>query len=195
VAGGAKSEDMNPPTDAELRTKLLDSAVHQIVVELVNTRETVEVLLAKGKGPIDEGVKEAEAGLWTRALETWEAAPPLPRPVDDAYRLYDVGVADEALGYGAEDLKSSIKFLTEASINYGKAIDANPAEKYFLGPQKRIESALAHYEKLERQKETPPPPPPPPPPAAPATTPAPAKKTTTRKAPAKTAPTSTPPPM
>jgi len=42
-----------------------------------------------------------------------------------------------------------MKYLSQASINYGKAIDNNPAEKYFREPQKRIETALAHYEKLE----------------------------------------------
>jgi hypothetical protein len=152
VTGGAKAEDMAPPTDSELRTKLLDSAVQQIVVQLVNTRETIEVLLAKGKG-MEPGVKDAEAGLWSRALEAWETLPPLPRPVDDAYRLYDVGVADEALAYAAEDIPAAMKFLDEAAINYGKAIDSNPGEKYFLQPQKRIETALAHYEKLQQQNK------------------------------------------
>jgi len=152
---GGKSEDMNPPTDSELRTKLLNDAIQQIVSQVVNTREFVEVQLAKGKGPMDQGVKEAEAGLWSRALETWEAAPPLPRPVDDAYRLYDVGVAYEALGYGAESDTGAIRYLQQASIQYGKAIDQNPAEKYFLQPQRRIETALAHYSKLEDQKKRP----------------------------------------
>jgi hypothetical protein len=150
ITGGGKSEDMNPPTNPELRTKLLDNAIKQIVSEVVNTRETVEVLLAKGKG-MEPGVKDAEAGLWSRALEAWETLPALPRPIDDAYRLYDIGVADEALAYAAEDIKSATKFLDEASINYGKAIDSNPGEKYFLEPQKRIETALAHYEKLQQQ--------------------------------------------
>lgn len=152
VTGGAKSEELNPPTDAELRTRLLNSVVQQIAAQLVNTRETVEVRLAKGKG-MDEGVKDAEAGLWSRALETWETMTPLPRPVDDAYRLYDVGVAYEALGYAADDLQAAMKFLSQASINYGKAIDANPGEKYFREPQKRIESALSHYEKLQQQNK------------------------------------------
>ena len=154
IAGGANSEDMNPPTDAELRTKLLTGAVQQIVVQLVNTRETVEVLLAKGKG-MDKGAKDAEAGLWSRALEDWETVPALPKPVDDAYRLYDIGVAYEALAYASDDLQAATKFLDQASINYGKAIDSNPAEKYFLEPQKRIESALAHYEKLQHQDKAP----------------------------------------
>ena len=46
-----------------------------------------------------------------------------------------------------------MKFLDQASIDYGKAIDSNPGEKYFVEPQKRIESALAHYEKLKQQNK------------------------------------------
>jgi hypothetical protein len=78
----------------------------------------------------------------------------MSKPVDDAYRLYDIGVAYEALAYAAEDEQSAMKFLDEAAINYGKAIDAKPAEKYFLEPQKRIETAIAHYKELEEQKHS-----------------------------------------
>jgi len=152
IAGGAKSENLDPPTDAELRTKLLTSAVQQIVVQLVNTRETIDVLLARGKG-MDAGVKDAEAGLWSRAMESWETMTPLPKPIDDAYRLYDAGVAYEAMAYAAEDIPAAMKFLDQAAIDYGKAIDSNPGEKYFLEPQRRIETALAHYEKLKQQDQ------------------------------------------
>ena len=154
ITGGASSEELNPPTEPELRSKLLNEAVHQIAQHLVNTNETVEVYLAKGKKALDEGNKQAEAGLWQRALETYETAPLMPKPIDDAYRLYDIGVAYEALAYAAEDENSAMKFLDEAAINYGKAIDAKPAEKYFLDPQKRIETAIAHYKELEEQRHT-----------------------------------------
>jgi tetratricopeptide (TPR) repeat protein len=154
---GTDNEDMKPPTDAELRSLLLDSAVHRMAQDIVNTNETIEVFLAKDKGAIDDGDKLAVAGLWQRALETYETAKPLSKQEDDAYRLYDIGVANEALGYAAEDPKSAMKFLDEAAINYGKAIDAKPGEKYFLGPQKRIETAIAHYRKLEEAKNAPPP--------------------------------------
>jgi tetratricopeptide (TPR) repeat protein len=151
VTGSASSEDLNPPTEPELREKLLTQAVKQIAQHLVTTNETVEVLLAKGK-KLEEGNKQAEAGLWQRALETYETAPQMPKPTDDAYRLYDIGVAYEALAYAAEDEKSAMKFLDEAAINYGKAIDDKPAEKYFLEPQKRIETAIAHYRELQEQR-------------------------------------------
>jgi tetratricopeptide (TPR) repeat protein len=152
LKGGESSESLNPPTDAELRSRLQADAVRQIAAHIVNTKETLEVYLARQKGALDAGDKQAEAGLWQRALETFETAPPLSKVGEDAYRLYDIGVAYEALAYEAEDEKSAMKFLDEAAINYGKAIDAKPAEKYFLEPQKRIETAIEHYKKLEDQK-------------------------------------------
>jgi tetratricopeptide (TPR) repeat protein len=151
VTGGAGSEDLNPPTDAELQNHLLLDAVHQIAEQVVNTRETVEVYLAKQKGALDEGDKLAAAGLWERALETFETAPPSPKPTEDAYRLYDTGVAYEALAYQAEDPQAAMKYLDQAAINYGKAIDSRPEEHYFLEPQKRIEDAIAHYRQINER--------------------------------------------
>ncbi len=152
ITGAAGNEQLSPPTDAELRSRLLNDVVRQIAAHMVNTNEIIEVFLAKQKGPLEEGDKEATAGLWQRALETYETAPQLPKPEDDAYRLYNIGVAYEALAYKAEDQKSAMKFLDEAAINYGKAIDAKPTEKYFLDPQKRIETAIAHYKRLEDEE-------------------------------------------
>ncbi len=153
MKGGSNSEDMNPPTPAELRSRLILDAVQQIAEHLVNSDEAVDVYLARGKGPLDEGDKDAETGLWERALETFETAPAASKPTEDAYRLYNVGVAYEALAYQADDEKAAMKYLDQAAINYGKAIDAKPDEKYFVEPQKRIETAIAHYKQLQREKE------------------------------------------
>ena len=152
VKGGAKSED-GPPTPSELRSRLIIDAVQQIAEHLVDSNETVDVFLARKDGPLEEGDKDAETGLWERALETYETATPFPKPEEDAYRLYDIGVAYEALAYQAEDQKATMKYLDQAAINYGKAIDAKPDEKYFLDPQKRIETAIAHYKELDQEKE------------------------------------------
>jgi hypothetical protein len=152
VKGGGKSEDMNPPTPSELRSRLILDAVQQIAEHLVNSDEKIEVLLAQKAGPLDEGNKAAQTGLWERALETYETASPFPKPEDDAYRLYNIGVAYEAMAYGASDQKMTMKYLDEAAINYGKAIDAKPSEKYFVEPQKRIETAIAHYKELDQEQ-------------------------------------------
>jgi hypothetical protein len=146
VPGGHTNEDRQP-TPEELRTKLIDDAALQIASRLVNTSETLDVMLARG-GVLDQANTLMEQKLWTRALESLETMPPFPQPEDDAYRLYDLGVVNEALGYQAEDVTKARKYLQEAAVDYGKAIDAKPAEKYFLEPQTRIDSALAHYKRL-----------------------------------------------
>jgi hypothetical protein len=138
-----------PPTAGEMRDEMFSDAVSQIAARLVNTDEPVEVLLARGK--LDDANKLAEAALWTRNLEALETMTPFPGKEDDAYRLYNIGVAYEALAYGSEDSKAAQKYLQEAAINYGKAIDDKPSEKYFMEPQNRIDTAIAHYKTLRDQ--------------------------------------------
>ena len=147
--GGA--DDDTPPTAVELHNRLIADAALQIAAHLVNTTEQVEIYLAKG-GALDQSDKLIEGKLWTRALEQLETMKPFVKPDDDAYRLYDLGVVNEALAYQAEDLQKARKYLQEASIDYGKAIDGKPTEKYFLQPQTRIDTALAHYKVLGDRK-------------------------------------------
>lgn len=151
---GTDAQDQYPPTDPELRQKLVTMAIDQMAEQIVNTDEAIEVDLAKGKS-LDEGDKEAEKGLWEQALETYTMAKPSSKLEEDSYRLYDMGVADEALAYQASDSKAAMKFLDDAAINYGKAKDDKPGEKYFLEPQQRIETAIAHYRKLEMEQNAP----------------------------------------
>ena len=151
LAGKKVEDEGTPPTPVELRQKLIRDVVMQIAARLVSTDEAVEVLLARGK-QLDSADKLAESGLWSRCLETLETMTPFSDPREDAYRTYNIGVANEALGYQSEDHKIASKFLQEAAISYGKAIDARPDEKYFLAPQTRIETAVTYYKKLDEQQ-------------------------------------------
>jgi hypothetical protein len=151
LAGKKVEDEGAPPTPIELRHKLIRDAVTQIAARLVSTDEIVEVLLAHGK-QLDAANKLAESGLWSRCLETLETMTPFSDPREDAYRIYNIGVANEALGYQAEDHKTASKFLQEAAISYGKAIDTRPDEKNFLEPQTRIETAVTYYKKLDEQQ-------------------------------------------
>ena len=135
-----------PTTAVQLQQLLIRKMVNLITPRIVNTDEPVEIPLAKGK--MDEADKFATGGLWSRDLETLETMPPLPKPEDDAYRYYDIGVANEALGYQAEDHAAAKNFLMEAAVNYGKAIDGKPTEKNFIDAQTRIELAVAYYKSL-----------------------------------------------
>jgi len=148
---GKKTADNTALGTSEVRSKLIIDAVQQIAEHIVNSDEAIDVLLARKDGPLEEGDKDALTGLWERALETFETAPAFPKPDEDAYRLYDIGVAYEALAYEADDEKIAMKYLDQAAINYGKAIDSKPTEKYFVEPQKRIETAIAHYKELQKE--------------------------------------------
>ncbi len=144
-----KSDADTPPAPADLKNKLLSDVVKQIASRLVVTDETVEVLLAQGK--LSDYNKLAENARWSDYVEKLETMTPFPSKEDDAYRLYNVGVGYEAMGYAAEDQKAAQKNFQDAAINYGKAADDKPSEKYFIQPQNRIESALVHYKKLQEQ--------------------------------------------
>jgi hypothetical protein len=145
--GGAAGGEDREPNAIEVRDRLIKDVALQIASRLVNTQEDVTVFLARGNG-LDDADTLLENKQYTRALESLDTMPPLGKADDDAYRLYDLGVANEALGYQAEDVLKARKYLQEASIDYGKAIDAKPAEKMFLEPQNRIDTALAHYKVL-----------------------------------------------
>ncbi len=148
---GKKTEDTGaPPTPIELRHQLIQEIVTDISTRLVSTEQAVDVYLARGK--LDSANKLAESGLWSRYLENLETMTALANPHDDAYRLYNIGVAYEALGYQSEDRAAAKKFLEQASIYYGKAIDGKPDEKFFLEPQNRIETAVAYYKKLQERQ-------------------------------------------
>jgi hypothetical protein len=141
-------------TPAQVVQVMIEREVKDIASRLVNTDESVDVLLARGK-PLDESDRLAEQGLWSRMAEDLETMTPFPKPEDDAYRLYNLGVAYEAMAYAAKDPKAAKKFLEQAAINYGKAVDFNKSEKYFLEPQTRIETAAAHYKTLEERAAAP----------------------------------------
>ncbi len=139
-------------TPIEAEKVLVSDVAKQIASFLVKTPETVAVRLAVGSS-LKQANELAEKLLWTRNLEELNTIGAYPDPAVDAYRQYDMGVANEALAYQAQDINAAIKYLQEASNYYGKAVDAKPDEKYFLDPQNRIKTALAHY-----STETAPPP-------------------------------------
>jgi hypothetical protein len=143
-----QEEDADEPhTMEDVVQILVNRMTERVAARLVNTNERVEAYLARG-GPFDENNRLAEAGQWTKYVETLETMPPLPNAEDDSYRLYNIGVGDEALGYKAETPAAAKRYFEQAVIQYRKAGESNPHEKYFIEPVNRIEIALEHYRKL-----------------------------------------------
>ena len=142
---GDEGED-EPRTMEDVVEILVDRTAQRVAARLVNTNERVEILLARGA--LDSNNRNADAGQWTKFVESLETMPPLPHLDDDAYRLYNIGVGDEALGYKADSPASARHYFEQAVMQYRKAGEANPREKYFLEPVNRIEIALEHYKQL-----------------------------------------------
>lgn len=136
-----------PHTVGDVEQILMVRLTERIAARLVNTDEKVNVLLAKG-GQLDNANKYADAQQWTPMIEALKTMSPFSTKEEDAYRLYNIGVANEALAYKAETAAAAKRYLEEASIDYGKAIDDNPSERYFIEPQNRIQTALEHFKKL-----------------------------------------------
>jgi hypothetical protein len=152
---GRKSaqDDDTPHTMGDVEQLLVNRMAERIAARLVNTNERVSVLLARGK--LDDTNRYADAGQWTEFVENLEMMAPFPSADDDAYRLYNIGVGNEALGYKAESPASARRYFEQAVLFYRKAGDANNKEKYFLEPVNRIEVALEHYKKLAAPPATP----------------------------------------
>jgi hypothetical protein len=143
----AEEEAEEPHTKEDVIEILVNRMTDRVAARLVNTNERVEIYLARGS-PFEEANHYAEAGQWTKYVETLETMTPLTSAEDDSYRLYNIGVGNEALGYKAETPASAKSYFERAVIDYRKAGEANPHERYFIDPVNRIEIALEHYKKL-----------------------------------------------
>lgn len=132
--------------------ELLERTAALAVQRLTPTREPVKIMLARPNDQIDAINKLGEAGLWARMLEQLELTKPLSNAEKEAYRLYNLGVSNEALAYSSEDIETSRKLLEQASSHYGKAIELKPDEKYFREPQTRIAEGITAYAELDRQR-------------------------------------------
>jgi tetratricopeptide (TPR) repeat protein len=124
-------EDGNgAPDAASLEDSDMTEVVGEITSRIAPTKEIVAVLLPRGR--LDDAIPYGEAGMWNKYLEAIEKLPESSNPVDESYRKYAMGVAYEALGYGADDLDRSLKFFEKAATFYNSAAEANPKEVNFI---------------------------------------------------------------
>ena len=79
-----------------------------------------------------------EQTLWQRALDELQAATPFPKEEDESYRIYDLGLAMEALGYDSKTSAEQREDIFKAAEYYDKALEMNRKEKYFVETSARI---------------------------------------------------------
>lgn len=170
--GGGKA------TQYQARDSLIDGLVLEMSRRATPFEEVLEV-------PVPVGKLEPLSALalnqrWAKLLEDAEKAEPLPKPDDDAYRLYLIGLANEALAYqdakdAAElekarhgdvtspkakqsmtqedkDFNEAEAYLDKATKAYKDAMQAKPGEKEFRYPDARMEQAVRLYSTINRHK-------------------------------------------
>ncbi|HYC90097.1 MAG TPA: hypothetical protein VEO54_12855 [Thermoanaerobaculia bacterium] len=153
-------EGNGAPDEAALENESIRAVVSDLTHRLAPTREVIGVLLPKGS--MEKIIALADAGLWTKYLDALQKMAPLAKPPDEAYRQYALGVAYEALGYGADDTDTTLKYLEQASVHYNNAVDTHPKESYFTkaydaiftsksaeAPLNRVQSALVQYQRMK----------------------------------------------
>lgn len=124
-------EGRNAPDRSQLEHRSVSETVDEIARRLTPTVEKIGVLLPGGR--LKDLRNLANGSLWNPFLEALDSLSESPKPKDESYRQYSLGVAYEALAYQAEQPEVSIRYLEESASHYQRAIQLNPGEKYFTG--------------------------------------------------------------
>jgi len=137
--GTAPGSTEQPPTAEKLTTLMVEGIAVQIAQRIVLTKETIEVPLPRGK--LDKASDLGVAGRWGAMLEQLEQTSPLPAG-DDAYRIYGIGVANEALAYLERDAAKQRDLVANASLNFRNALQLRADDKTFQKAEARIAQSL-----------------------------------------------------
>jgi hypothetical protein len=167
----SKSTQAAQGSENETRDQLVDGIVDLMARRIAPLDQPFEAPLPVGK--LEPLSSLARSGRWGALEEQGEKMDKLPKPTDDAYRLYLVALAKEAQAYdltreandrdlgkrpdisatqAAADFKTAQKNLDEAGTIYKQIITENAKEKDFRAGDARTEEALAIYAKIERYK-------------------------------------------
>ncbi len=125
---------------------LAEQTVGYIVARFVSSKEWVKVLLPKGK--LKSASELFKEGLWDQSLDALNATPVFKSSKDDAYRLYSLGVADEARAFTFDDPVLTKQYLEQSINHYKQATQLKPKEDNFWEPLHRAEMSLYEYHKL-----------------------------------------------
>jgi hypothetical protein len=131
--------------------KLADNAAG-LILALLSPRVTSEIVrLPSGK--LKESSRLLEVGRSSEALDLLSRIAPFKDPKDDAYRLYSIGVANEALAYQTQDPGEIRRRLELAADHYRRATHLKPRENAFWHPKNRADLQLWQATVLAAQVE------------------------------------------
>jgi hypothetical protein len=164
-------EGPQSPSDAE--DAMLDRSASKAAGLVTPMRESVRVMLARSD-EVDKLNDLARSRKWNEWRAALQETRPHRDPKKDAYRLHNIGVANEALAYETSTSDDdTLKLLEDAASFVQKAIDGNMDAKFFTAPFLRITNCCLGYSRLRTMRASfsmrqtaPEPPPPAPKPAA-----------------------------
>jgi len=140
-----------PRSITEIEDAMLDRAAQRTAGLVTPAREPVKVLLARSDD-IDKLNELARGRKWTDWRAALQETRPHRDPKRDAYRLHNIGVANEALAYEALADEDAQRLLTEAAALVQKAIAARKDEKYFTEAFTRISANSLGYTRLRTMR-------------------------------------------
>lgn len=156
--GGRKSSDgssaektKQPRTTEDVKQILIQEAVGQIAANLGNTSRVLDVQVATGEDHLNKAATFMDDKLWSRALDLLDSTPAFPKPEDESYRQYDLGLVYEALSYDSKDAMDQRQNIYKAAEYYDKALELNPKEKYFVDSVARGKDSISRYKALDEE--------------------------------------------
>ena len=148
ILGGGQAGPV-PSTAEDVKQLIVKDIVQKIATKLGNTAQSVEVQVAGGEDVLERAGDFYEKRLWQRGLDELEKAAALPKPADEAYRQYNLGLGYEGISYEAKSYNEQKASLFKAQEHYDKATDLNTKEKYFVEAVARAREAVAQYKTLD----------------------------------------------
>jgi len=146
-----RSDPSLPPSQSEVRNLLINSIVKQMAQRAAPIEERFTVLLPLDK--LEQLSRVAQTQSWGKVREGAENHPKFLKDKDDSYRIYLVGLANEALAYEQTTNDATRDYLFKARTAYDEARTKNPGEKHYIEPWTRVDKAVTQYDKIKRQAE------------------------------------------
>lgn len=140
-----------PPSTSEVEDTMLDRAAQRAAGLVTPAREPVRVLLARSD-EVDKLNDLARSRKWNEWRIALQETRPHRDPKRDAYRLHNLGVAQEAMAYEATNDGDTQELLTTAASLVQQAIAARKDEKYFTESFTRISNSSLGYTRLRTMR-------------------------------------------
>jgi hypothetical protein len=138
-----------PRSEEDVKQILVLDVVQKIATNLGNTVQPIEVQVAGGDDRLNRAADFMDNRLWARAIEELEKTPAFPKAAHEAYRIYNLGLAHEAMSYESRTYQEQRANLTKAQTLYDQAAEMNREERYFVEVIGRIRDSFARYRELD----------------------------------------------